>query len=412
MERNDDNNYLKIELYELIKNDKSIFDFIQESSLDGMWYWDLENPENEWMNARFWTILGYNPEEMPHKSSAWQNIIDQDDLKIALDNFKKHCENPNHSYDQIVRYKHINNSTVWIRCRGIAIRNEKNQPIRMLGAHHDITDLKNVEHELIKAKERAEANERIIKESEEKLKISNATKDKFFSILAHDLKNPFSSMLGLSYILNNNFDKYDVNKQKEFIGLIHTSLQNTYKLLENLLLWSLSQRGCIDFIPEKINLYLLAFETNELLQQSADNKSIKLINQVDENIYVYADKNMLSIVIRNLVTNAIKFTAKEGKIIINSSLITTDKRQQLVEISVKDTGVGISKEIQSKLFDIGYVASTKGTENEKGTGLGLILCKEFVENHGGKIWVESEIGKGSDFKFTMPLCNDNHDMTK
>ncbi len=134
--------YLKKELYELIRTDKSIFDFIQESSFDGLWYWDLENPENEWMNEKFWTVLGYDPAEMPHKSSAWQSIINHDDLKVALDNFTKHCENPNHPYDQIVRYKHKNGSTVWIRCRGLAIRDKKGKPIRMLGAHHDITEHK------------------------------------------------------------------------------------------------------------------------------------------------------------------------------------------------------------------------------------------------------------------------------
>ena len=144
-----DNNYLKKELYELIKKDENIFDFIQESSLDGMWYWDLENPENEWMSDRLWTTLGYNPEEMPHKTSAWQTIINQDDLKIAIDNFNKHCEDPNHPYDQIVRYTHKNGSVVWIRCRGLVIRDETGKPVRMLGAHHDVTKLKELEKKLI-----------------------------------------------------------------------------------------------------------------------------------------------------------------------------------------------------------------------------------------------------------------------
>lgn len=143
--------YLKKELYELIKADEAIFDFIQESSLDGLWYWDLENPENEWMNPRFWTILGYNPDEMPHKSSAWQSIINPDDLKTAIENFTLHCENPTHPYDQQVRYTHKNGSTIWIRCRGMAIRNKDGKPVRMLGAHHDITDLKNTETELSQA---------------------------------------------------------------------------------------------------------------------------------------------------------------------------------------------------------------------------------------------------------------------
>jgi len=151
--------YLKSELYKLIKTDESIFDFIQDSSLDGLWYWDLESPEEEWMNPKFWTVLGYNPEEMPHKSSAWQQIINQDDLKVSFDNFIKHCEDPNHPYDQIVRYTHINGSTIWIHCRGMAIRNENGKPIRMLGAHHAITEIKHSELELIKAKEKAEESE-------------------------------------------------------------------------------------------------------------------------------------------------------------------------------------------------------------------------------------------------------------
>ncbi len=145
--------YLKKELYELIKTDESIFDFIQESALDGLWYWDLENLENEWMNARFWTVLGYNPDEMPHKSTAWQNIINQDDLKLASDNFTRHCENPDHPYDQVLRYTHKDGSTVWIRCRGLAIRDKNGKPVRMLGAHLDISDIKRSEQELFEASE-------------------------------------------------------------------------------------------------------------------------------------------------------------------------------------------------------------------------------------------------------------------
>jgi PAS domain S-box-containing protein len=141
-------NYLKKELYELIKTDESIFDFIQESSLDGLWYWDLENPENEWMNQRFWITLGYDPSEMPHKSNAWQDIINPDDLKVATENFILHCENPDHPYDQVVRYRHKNGSTIWIRCRGKAIRDAHDRPVRMLGAHVDISALKNAEEKL------------------------------------------------------------------------------------------------------------------------------------------------------------------------------------------------------------------------------------------------------------------------
>jgi len=152
--------YLKEELYSLIRSDETIFDFLQNSALDGLWYWDLEKPENEWMNPRFWEVLGYNPEEMPHKSNAWQSIINQDDLKIATENFIKHCENPEHPYDQIVRYKHKNGSTKWIRCRGLAIRDANGKAFRMLGAHHDVSSIFEKQEEVAVAKTTLEQTEK------------------------------------------------------------------------------------------------------------------------------------------------------------------------------------------------------------------------------------------------------------
>ena len=142
-------NYLKEELYCLVKSGDDIFDFIQECALDGLWYWDLEKPENEWMNPKFWTTLGYDPEKMPHKSSAWQSIIHPDDLKVVEHNFKKHCEDPEHPYDQVVRYTHKEGHTVWIRCRGMAVRDKNGRPIRMLGAHTDLTSQKEAELKLL-----------------------------------------------------------------------------------------------------------------------------------------------------------------------------------------------------------------------------------------------------------------------
>lgn len=132
-------NYLEKELYEWVKKDPFVFDFLQNTSLDGMWYWDIENPDEEWMNAKFWETLGYDPKEMPHKSSAWQQLMNEEDLKTVHENFKRHCVDPKHPYNQIVRYKHKNGSTVWVKCRGIVIRNDEGKPIRMLGAHINIT---------------------------------------------------------------------------------------------------------------------------------------------------------------------------------------------------------------------------------------------------------------------------------
>jgi len=240
--------------------------------------------------------------------------------------------------------------------------------------------------------------EQELKESEQQLRKLNDTKDKFFSIISHDLKGPFNTMLGFSRLLVEKFDQFDTAKQKKIIGILNDDINNTYKLLENLLQWSRSQRNDLDFKQEKQNLYLILSENLELLNNSAVKKSITIKNTINENIYVYADKDMLSTILRNLVSNAIKFTSKEGTVEIGCN----KNENELIQIYVKDNGLGINEKIQQNLFTISKNISTAGTEDERGTGLGLILCKEFVEKHGGKIWVESEITKGSKFIFTLP----------
>ena len=243
-----------------------------------------------------------------------------------------------------------------------------------------------------------------LKTTNRKLLDANKTKDKFLSIIAHNLKSPFHTMLGFSQILIEDFDDYNADEQKEYIGYIHKSTQNAYKLLENLLMWSQAKRGTIKFEQKVENLYLLSNNAIKPLAQSTTSKSIKIRNTTPKDIYVYADSNMLSTIIRNLISNAIKFTESGGDIIINAEKDKLGKEGNKIQISVTDTGVGISKEIQSKLFTMHENNSTKGTDDESGTGLGLILCKEFTEKHNCRIWVESEKDKGSKFIFTMPLA--------
>ena len=256
--------------------------------------------------------------------------------------------------------------------------------------------------ELISDKLKLEKAQQYLKDSKMKLDKSNKTKDRFLSIIAHDLKNPIGTMQGFSELLYQNFDKNDSQTNKEFIGHIYNTTQNTYKLLENLLLWSNTQNENFTYKPEKENLYLLTNETVELLSQSAISKSISISIVISTNIYVFADRNMLLTIIRNLVSNAIKFTPKGGQITINAKAITDKNKIDLVEISVKDDGLGIEPAIQSKLFNLAENTLSKGTENETGTGLGLVLCNEFVKKHGGEIWVKSESGIGSEFLFTIP----------
>jgi len=262
--------------------------------------------------------------------------------------------------------------------------------IGVMVSTHDITNLKLTE-------------EKVTQQNTELTKL-NATKDKFFSIIAHDLKSPFNTMLGFSNLLVEKFDSYEIEKQKRFIGILNNDIHNTYKLLENLLMWSQSQNGTIDFKPEKENLYLLAVEIIDLLSQMAENKGITVTNKMSSNIFVNVDKYMLATIIRNLISNAIKFTPKGGTIEIGvDTSLGVSLNQNSIQIYVKDSGIGIKPEKQDKIFSISENTSTKGTENETGTGLGLILCKEFVEKHEGEIWIESREGAGSKFIFTLPL---------
>ncbi len=236
-----------------------------------------------------------------------------------------------------------------------------------------------------------------LQESERKLKEANAAKDKFFSIIGHDLRNPFNAVIGFSNVLRESLFELDIKEISQYIGYINDSAVNAYTLLGNLLDWARSQTNSMQFNPDAINVSNIIKTTMEILSGEAAKKNISITSTVPEDFIVLADRNMVSAVLRNLVSNAIKFTLPGGTVAI-SSCIT----EACNEITVADNGVGIRKCDIEKLFRIDTKINTKGTDQEPGTGLGLILCKEFIEKNSGKIYVESEPGLGSRFKFTLP----------
>ncbi len=240
--------------------------------------------------------------------------------------------------------------------------------------------------------------EKKVEERTTQLRELNATKDKFFSIIAHDLKNPFNALMGFSTLLLDDYDAFDDDERKDLIQTMSDASENAYKLLENLLEWSRSQTGSIKWHPDIIRLDEIADLTINLLKNQAMNKDINIQGVVPANTTAYADGNMITTVIRNLMSNALKYTPKGGEV-----KLYANQQKEYVEITIEDNGVGIRKEDLDKLFRIDVNFSTNGTNNEMGTGLGLILCREFVDKNNGKIWVESEEGKGSKFKFTLPL---------
>ena len=237
-----------------------------------------------------------------------------------------------------------------------------------------------------------------LSDSFKEIQLLNATKDKFFSIIAHDLSGPFNGLLGITQMLNDNYDNYSQDKIKHLIKLLHKSAEQNLKLLKNLLQWSQSQQGSIPFNPEKISLKKLYTEIAEVFKTTSINKNIAFEINLKNDLFVYADKNMLTSILDNLINNAFKYTKEKGKVILN-----TVKQDEFIEFIVSDTGVGISNKDIEKLFKLDGILSTPGTKDEKGTGLGLILCKEFIEKNKGKIWVESKVKKGTHFHFTIPL---------
>ena len=242
--------------------------------------------------------------------------------------------------------------------------------------------------------------EQALKKSETQLIELIATKDKFFNIVAHDLKNPFTSLLGSSELLFDNIHNMDTRSIRKLALILNDSAKSGYAILQNLLDWSRSQTGLLKINPEKFNLNNLINENISTLQLPASNKEIVMSNKVKEDVFVFADKNMINTILRNILSNAVKFTYKSGKVTVTSA-----KKNNKITVTVKDTGIGIPEDKIKKLFSLETKNSMPGTENEQGTGLGLKLSKEFVEKLGGKIWVESVAGKGSEFKFTIPLNN-------
>ncbi len=233
-----------------------------------------------------------------------------------------------------------------------------------------------------------------------KLEKLNVTKDKFFTIIAHDLKNPLGSFRDITSLLHDAYSDFTEIERIDFLNLIKQSANNIYTLLGNLLEWSRSQRGIISFNPTQFDLSVIATNTVDLLSPASNKKNIKIENSIPNSTMVNADPNLITTILRNLISNAIKFTPEGGKIEIGAIYKSSGSS---IYIYVKDSGIGMTDKTINKLFRIDVNVTTPGTNQENGTGLGLILCKEFVEKHNGEIWVESELGKGSTFKFSLPI---------
>ncbi|MGQ7869084.1 PAS domain-containing sensor histidine kinase [Sunxiuqinia sp. sy24] len=328
-------------------------------------------------------ILGYQPDELVG-ITVIDEFIHPDDRAQVLQGFKNILENSDNGGTQ---YRHRHKNGTWVYLEAFGTNQIHNPDIQSVVLNvRDITERKNAVHAL--------------QQSQAHLSELNATKDRFFSIIGHDLRNPFNCIIGLSDMLLEQIQQKNYDDVEEYAQIIQKASNQAMNLLTNLLEWSRSQSGKMKFNPAPLNLSLIIHDVVELFKDSARQKSITILNLTAQDIPVLADQSMIKTVLRNLISNAIKFTNTGGEI----EITVTQEANELM-VSVADNGIGITEKEFQKLFRIEYNHSTLGTHNESGTGLGLLLCKEFIEMHDGRIWVDRQRTQGSRFCFSLPLAH-------
>lgn len=339
-----------------------------------------EKAEIEYVNPYFTHLTGYTAEEVIGKNpriqksgfhsplfykELWTTILKGEKWVGEFYNKKK------------------NGDLYWEAATITPITDDHGRITNFLAIKEDITERKLQQEELLKSKQ--------------KLMELNATKDKFFSIIAHDMMNPINALQGFSDLAVEAVSNMDFERSLKYTKMIDQLAHQVTGLFQNLLLWSRAQTGKIQFQPTLSNVSKLILQTITLLSPIAEKKDIEIFVSVDENLSFIFDQNMIGTVLRNLIQNGIKFSFPKFKISIN-----VEEREDSVLFSVIDQGIGIQRNVLNNLFTIDNAYSTKGTNNETGTGLGLLICKEFINLHKGELWVESEPGKGSRFYFTLP----------
>ncbi|GEM_PF-1175652 len=331
----------------------------------------------EWVNQAVHRVYGKSTDD----------FIDQDIFSFGLNDNREELKRALFERQESLNYESSFTSpegeVYYFQTTLTPITNAYNQIERVIAVESDITRIKSIEQDL--------------KNKQAELEQAIASKDKFFSIISHDLKNPFNSLMGLSELLVRKGDQMDPEKIKTFHKSIYTTTRHAYELLSNLLEWSRNQLQRISVYPKTFEMYQLVEQNLSFHQERASEKNIDLVNDLPDQIWVYADYNMITTVLRNLVSNAIKFTGNGGQV-----KVSHEDETQCWAFHVKDTGVGIAPDQIDRLFELGHSYSSNGTNKEEGTGLGLVLCKEFVSKNGGQMRVNSKPGQGSTFTFTLP----------
>ncbi len=363
----------------MLVSENRIWQFIRAGSLDGVWYWDLENPENEWMSPEFWDVLGYDPATKPHDPAAWQDLIHPDDLKTAIRNFDAHCADPAHPYDQIVRYLHADGSTVWVRCRGMAIRDAGGKPIRMLGAHNDVTP-----HKL--AEQSANEAQQIAHQANEELRA-------FAYSTYHDLKSPANTIQMLLQEARRALRSGIPSDADAMLSKAETTNDAMRMMVDKLLEYTHLVGS--EAAHEPVDLDRIVADVIDSL--GADIAGTKAEISVGALGMVLGAEWQLRQLVQNLIANAIKFQSrgKTPRVEIRAQPYGTGR----LSLVVSDNGIGIPESDQKRIFDL--FGRLHNSADYPGAGIGLAFCARVVKAHGGEIGVASS-GEGTAFTFDLP----------
>lgn len=375
-----DEHYLKRELYALVQEDREIFEFIQAGSLDGIWYWDLEDPEHEWMSPRFWEAFGYGWQDKQHLTSEWQDMIFPEDLERCVENIESHIADPSHPFDQYVRYRHRDGSTVWVRCRGLAIRDENGKPVRMLGAHTDVTSLKRAEEEMsLLARHLSEANEDL---------------RAFSSSVSHDLQSPLRGIQRLAGFLEEDYGERLDDEGRAMLSTLREKSEQMSQLITDVL--AFTRLGSVAVKAEKVDMNQAVRDGwNQLLTGRDELDAELLVSELPDAL---GDPAMIKRVWANLLENAIKYSeGQSGPTVVE---VNGTVEGSVAQYSVTDSGVGFDMTHSDKLF--GLFKRLHHDDEFEGSGVGLAFVHRILKRHGGQIWAESAPGEGATFTFTLP----------
>ena len=385
------------ELYDLVQSDPAIFEFLHPRSLDGLWYWDLTDPEIEWMSPRFWEVLGFDPDTKAHEAAEWQDLIFEEDLQTAVENFERHCADPSHPYDQMVRYRHREGHTVWVRCRGIAIRDEGGTPVRLLGAHTDLTrcmtaqealeqqtaELRQKATELERVNEELRGTRRLLEEELE-------SRGRQVASLSHELRNPLSALLGFAEMLTDDGIELDDGEREQMIQTISQEGQDVLHLVEDLLATARADAGELAVTSVSVNLRAQAAQVLE----SLDAQSVGGISLQGSSVRAIGDPTRVRQILRNLVSNALRYGGDDVDI-----AVSTEGNAALVTVS--DNGPAIPPEDVERIFEPYQRAATARVATAS-VGLGLSVSRQLARLMGGSLVYRYEQGR-SRFRLALPM---------